>query len=360
MDDTANGNNFPQINMSNTKKEMLDVYRAMKGLVEAKDKELIDAEKTKKELEKKAALAAAETQAAQDPVHRIHDLRSSLNKELSSLAEKFEEELETYRKVQSAVQEKQKELKSVYDIEAAASDLAALIQAQQMKKEKFDQEVDLQKNEFDQEMTESRGNWVKEQTDRTAQLKEEKEQLKKQKEREESDYEYNLNREREQRRNQLEDELQTLQKEINQKKESFEHEVNSRDATLKAKETEVAQKEQESDELHKEVESFPSRLEAGVKKAVDETTARLTADFGKNEMLLKANFEGEKNVLLSKIESLEKLVQGQAEQISELSRRHEQAYEKVQDIANKAISSAHRDIISIPYGVKEKASDSKD
>ncbi len=71
------------------------------------------------------------------------------------------------------------------------------------------------------------------------------------------------------------------------------------------------------------------------KAVVNETTARLTADFEKNEALLKANFEGEKNVFLSKIESLEKFVQSQAEQISELSRKHEQAYEKVQDIANK-------------------------
>ena len=360
MDDTVNESAFPQINMSNTKKEMLDVYKDMKRLVEAKNKELIDAERAKKELEKKAALAAAETQATQDPIHRIHDLRSSLNKELSSLAEKFEEELETYRKVQSAVTEKQDELKNVYDIEAAASDLAALIQAQQVKKEKFDREMELQKDEFDQEMTESRERWTKEQADRAARLKEEKEELKKQKEREESDYEYNLNRDREQRRNQLEDELQALQKEITQKREAFEQDLSSRETTLKAGETEVAQKEKEFEKLSKEVESFPSRLEAGVKAAVDEATSRLTADFGKNEALLKANFEGEKNVLLSKIESLEKLVQGQAEQIAGLSRRQEQAYEKVQDIANKAISSAHRDIISIPYGVKDKPSDNKD
>ncbi len=360
MDDTADKNSLPQIDMSNTKKDMLDVYRDMKGLIETKSKELINAEKSKKEFEKKAALAAAETQATQDPVHRIHGLRSSLNKELSSLAEKVEEELETYRKVQSAVQEKQEELKSVYDIEAGASDLAALIQAQQMKKEKFDQDINLQKNKFDQEMAELRESWVKEQANRTTQQKEEKEQLKKQKEREEADYEYNLNRDREQRGNKLEDELQTLQKEINQKKETFEKEISSREAELKRKEIEAAQKEQEFDELSKEVKIFPSRLEAKVKAVVNETTARLTSDFEKNEALLRANFEGEKNVFLGKIESLENLVQSQTKQISELSRKHEQAYEKVQDIANKAISSAHRDIISIPYGAQQKPSDNKD
>ena len=66
-------------------------------------------------------------------------------------------------------------------------------------------------------------------------------------------------------------------------------------------------KKQEFDELSKEVENFSSRLEAKVKAVINETTARLTADFEKNEALLKANFEGEKNVLLSKIESLENL-----------------------------------------------------
>jgi GTPase involved in cell partitioning and DNA repair len=66
-------------------------------------------------------------------------------------------------------------------------------------------------------------------------------------------------------------------------------------------------KKQEFDELSKEVENFSSRLEAKVKAVVNEITARLTADFEKNEALLKANFEGEKNVLLSKIESLENL-----------------------------------------------------
>ena len=279
MKKTADGNSVPQINMTNTKKEMLDVYRDMKRLIEKKSKELIDAEKSKKELEKKAALAAAETQATQDPIRRIHDLRSSLNKELSSLADKFEEELETYHKVRSAVQEKQKELKNVYDIEAGASDLAALIQSQQMKKEEFDREMNLKKSEFDQKMAELRESWDKEQAKRTAQLKEEKEQLKKQKEREEADYEYNLNREREQRRNKLEDELQSLEKEIIQKRETFEQEISSRDTELKRKEIEVANKEQEFDELSKEVENFPSRLEAKIKKAVNETKAQLSADF---------------------------------------------------------------------------------
>ena len=96
-----------------------------------------------------------------------------------------------------------------------------------------------------------------------------------------------------------------------------------------------------------------------MKASIKDTPIRLTADFEKIEALLKATFEGGKNVLLSKIESLEGVVQSQAAQISELSRRNEQAYEKVQDIANKAVPSAHREIISLPYGTQQTKSDNK-
>ena len=60
-------------------------------------------------------------------------------------------------------------------------------------------------------------------------------------------------------------------------------------------------------------------------------------------------FEGEKNVLLSKIESLEKLVQAREVQIGELSKRNKQAYEKVRDIANRAVAAAKREYISVEW-----------
>jgi len=41
-------------------------------------------------------------------------------------------------------------------------------------------------------------------------------------------------------------------------------------------------------------------------------------------------------------------VKNQAAQIVDLVKGHERAYEKVQDIANRAISAAKREIISIP------------
>jgi uncharacterized coiled-coil protein SlyX len=100
--------------------------------------------------------------------------------------------------------------------------------------------------------------------------------------------------------------------------------------------------------LEKEVESFPTRLESNVQAAIDDTTKRLTADFEKAEALLKATNEGEKNVLSSKIEALEKMVAQQNAQIEQLSQKQELAYQKVQDIANRAVDAQKREIIAVP------------
>jgi hypothetical protein len=51
-------------------------------------------------------------------------------------------------------------------------------------------------------------------------------------------------------------------------------------------------------------------------------------------------FEGERNVLKARIEALQNTVQQQAEQITKLAQQQELAYEKVQNIAVRAIEGA--------------------
>jgi len=337
------------MSMTNTKKEMLEAYESVKSLIKAKEKELLDAEKTRKELEKKASLAAAEEQAAQDPVQRIHGLRSEIGKELATLAERLEEEISAYRKISLAVEEKQKELKTIYGVETAATDLAALIEAQQVRKKEFEEKMGVQKKDFDEEMREARDAWQKEKAIRAQGMKDEAEVLKKQRQREKEEFEYAFAREREQKRNALEDELKALEKEIAEKKSVFERDTKERDVLLQAREASVSEREKSMAALESEVEGFEKKLDHAVKTAIGETTARLQSDFQKQEALLKATFDGEKNVLTSKIETLERIVKAQEAQIEGLSQKHEQAYQKVQEIANRAVDASKREIIVPAY-----------
>ena len=339
---------LPAISMANTKKELLEAYEIAKKRFESQSKDLLDAEKARQRLEKKAAAATADAQAAQDPVKRLHDLRGAISRELGDLAERFEEEIETYRKIQSAIETKQMELDTIYDVETAASDLAALIEAQRAKKEQFDQESTAKKAAFETEMEELRNRWQREKNEHDRQIAEEKASLKKERQREKEEYEYAFAREKAQRKNALEDELAALEKEIAAKRSDFEASVQERTKALDSREEALAAREKEIDGLQKEVDGFPKRLDAAVQKAVADTTKQLTRDFESDKALMQARFDGEKNVLAGKIEALEKMAAAQAAQIADLSQKSEQAYEKVQDIANKAVSASRRESYSQP------------
>lgn len=334
---------LPAVSMANTKKELLDAYEEAKKRFDSLNKDLLDAEKARKRMEKQLATATADAQAAQDPIARLHDLRGALSRELGDLAERFEKEIETYRKVQTAIETKQAELKTIYEVEAAASDLAALIDAQRIKKEQFEQEMTAQKEAFESEMEGLRTQWQRDKADHERQVREQAEGLKIQRQREKEAYDYTFAREKEQRKNALTDELQALEKEIALKRSSFENEVQQRTAALDAREDGIATSEKELANLQKEVESFPKRSESAVQAAVAETTKRLTRDFESDKALIQARFDGEKNVLLGKIEALEKMAASQAALISDLSKKSELAYEKVQDIANRAVTAARRE-----------------
>jgi chromosome segregation ATPase len=339
---------LPNVSMTNTKKELLEAYKKAKAQFERLSKDLLNAEKARKQLEKKLAAATADSQAAQDPLKRLHDLRGAIGRELTSLAERFETEIETYRKIQSAIEAKKEELNTIYEVETAASDLAALIDAQRVKKEKFEQEMRHEKEAFEAEMEEIRTQWQREKADRNRSVKEQAEATEKQRQREKEEYEYTFERDKAQRKNALADELQALEKELVAKRSEFENESRNRTVELDTREEAIKGREKDIETLQKEVESFPKRIETSVQKAIADTTERLSSNFKSEKALMEARFEGERNVLIGKIEALEKVAASQGAQISDLAKKNELAYEKVQDIANRAVTSARRDTYPAP------------
>ena len=93
-------------------------------------------------------------------------------------------------------------------------------------------------------------------------------------------------------------------------------------------------------ELRKKVTAFPKESETAVAKAIKETTDRLNLEAKNREELVKKEFIGERNVLTTRIESLEKSVKEQNEQIAKLSQQLEKAYQQVQEIAVKTIEGS--------------------
>jgi hypothetical protein len=338
-----------KLSMTSTKQEMMEAYHGLLKQLEEKKEAELKPEKKLEEKKAKEVVQVANSLSAEGVGKEISSLKSEIGKMLTQIADKLEEEVNKFKAIQKAIELKEKELRELYEIEKSAMALAALIETQVQKRQLFEAEMAARKEELNQEIKSHRSEWAKEKSDYEAEIKERDLAEKKRREREKEEYEYTFKRQQQIAKDKFEEEKAKLEKEIQAKKEQMEGE-------LKGREKIIAEKEEELNELRKKAALFPKELEAAVSKAVKETIERLSLEAKNKEELLKKEFIGERNVLTTRIESLEKTVKEQSAQIASLSQLQEKAYQKVQDIAVKAIegSSSFKSLTSLQQLLSEQ------
>jgi hypothetical protein len=322
-----------KISMTNTKQEMLKAYnRLLKELQEKKEVEL-KPEKQLEEKKKKEVVQVADSLSSEGVVKGISNLKVEIGKMLTQISDKLDEEVNKFRGIQKAIAFKEKELEEVYGIERSAATFAALIESQNQKRLELESEMAMRREELKKEIETIRTDWYKEKKDHEARVKEQEAEEQKRRKREKEEFTYAFDREKQLAKEGFEDAKAKLERDITFKKEQMEREWVEREKA-------VAAREQELTELQNRVNTFPKEMEAAANKAVKETTDRLKGEAESREKLLQKEFDGERNVLNTKINSAEKTVKEQGEQVAKLSLQMEKAYQKVQDIAVKAIEGS--------------------
>jgi hypothetical protein len=339
-----------KLTLSNTKQEMLETYSAILKQLEAQRETELKPEKKLEEKKAKEVIQIAESMSSEGVSREISNLKIETSKTLAQISDRLEEEVNKFRAIQSAISLKEKELQELYEIEKSAVTLAALIESQNQKRQAFELEIAEKKEALSQEIEALRAQREQEKKEYEEEIKERDMTEKKRREREKDDYEYSFKREQKLTKDKFEDEKAKLEKEIQIKKEQMQSE-------LKEREKVVAEKEEELNELRKKVNAFPKELETAVAKTIKETTDRLNLEAKNREELVKKEFIGERNVLTTRIESLEKIVKEQSEQIAKFSQQLEKAYQQVQDIAVKTIegSSSIKSFANLQQWISEQA-----
>jgi len=316
-----------------TKQEMLDAYQAVVKQLDEKLAGELNPEKRLEEKKTEVAVKVAATLSPDGVDREIGNLKSDIGKMLAEVSAKLEEEVTKYRSIQKAIESKERELQELYGIEKAASTLAAMIESQNQKRREFAIELEEQKAELTQEIETTRDDWEKEKKQHEIEVKEREVIEKKAREREKEEFMYIFKRDQQSMRDQFNDEKSKLEKEIQIKKETSTKEFAEREKN-------IAEKEREFADLRNRVGAFPKELETTVAKAVLDATEKIKLEAKNREELLRKEFEGQKNVLSTRIESLERTVKEQADQNQKFSRQLETAYQKVQEIAEKAIEGS--------------------
>lgn len=318
------------------------MYNNLLKTLQTKAQTELKPEKAKAEREKQEVVQIADALTTHNVIKTVNELISETTKALSDIAVKLEGETERYNKLKKAIEIKEAELRELFEIEKSAFTMAALFEAQKQQRATFEDEMARRKELLDQEITQTKAGWETQKKLYTEELKEQKEQEEKRRRREKEEYEYKLAREREQKINALTDEIDKLERELREKREEFDKQTKAKEVELAEREQAVSEREKAMNDLQTKVDVFASELEGAVAKAVNEATAKISAEAAKNEQLLLKRFEGEKNVFQARIDAFEQAIATQKRQIERLTEQLEGAYGKVQDIAIRAVAGTSR------------------
>ena len=322
-----------KLSEKNTKQEMLEAYQLLaKQLEEKRAAELAPARRLEEKQTEEAVIVA--TAIESDGIDReIGNLKAQIGKMLADISDRLATEAARFRSIQKAVESKEHELKELYGIEKAAVSLAALIEAQNQKRLEFETNITAQREELQHEIDSKRVEWDEEKRAHEAEIKERDAAEKKAQDRSREDFNYGFRREQQAVKDKLNDEKTALDKEIKLKRETSEKEFAEREKALGERERELA-------ELRAKAVAFPKDLETAVNQAVKETTDRLKLEAKGREDLAQKQFEGERNVLAARNESLERANKDILAFNAKLAQQLEAAYQKVQDIAEKTVEGA--------------------
>ncbi len=322
-----------RLSMTNTKKELLDSYgEVVKRLLE-KEKAQLNPQKIVEEKQKKEAVDKVKEFSTEKVDNNISVLNNETAKLLDDLKLKLRKEINQYEEIQAAISVKESELKEIFEIEKSAHTLAALIETQNIKKENFEKEMSERTKNLFEEIEGIKKEWEKEKAEHEKAVAELKEEEQKKRKREKEEYEYNFNREKLLAKNKLEDELKIREVEGMDK-------LNAKEIEMAQREKEISDKEKEFNDLKTKFEKFDKEIKLAVDNAVKETIEKVEFENKNKEELLTKEYEGKENVFQTKILNLEKLVIEQEKKIEELSAKLDKAYQKVQDVAIKAIDGA--------------------
>ncbi len=324
-----------KISSTGTKNEILNAYNELLERIKQSKQDIPIAMQEKKSREETMAIVSDISD------EKIIQQISALKVEISTLLDKLEEgligEIRKLNKIKEASLLEEKRLNELYQINAEADSLAAILGAQKEKKQEFDNEMAEKRKMYETKL--------KELEDKHKELELE---LKKKREREEEEYQYNLQLTRKKEKDIYDQKKATLEKELNEKRITFENEIKSREQALKEAETELA-------DLRKKAESFSTELEKAVQNAIKETTAKLEKEYKFEAQLKLKEHEGEVKLKNIYIESLQAKIKDLEAQLKQALQKAESAEQNTKEITIKAIENSGQ--VKIVEKSKEESAD---
>lgn len=309
-----------ELTMKNTKQELYDAYMAQKKQLEARSAMKDDPVVAQENKRKAAVLVSA------DEVAEMDILSPGV--------------VQQYKDLREAIEVKKAALKDLYDIEAEASSLVALINAHKDKEQELRDKYKKLSDDLETEYQEKKS--LKENDLLELEIKKEEvlnmtasenkalvAELDKSRKREKEEYEYNLKRER-----------KIAEDKWNDEKAAKEKALAERESSIAETEAELAAKEEYIEDLERKVSEIPALIEAATNEGIKKGKADADKSNAFEVRSINQKNEYEQASLRDRVSRLESDLTASNAKNDVLQEKLDAAYAQMRELAAETVKSA--------------------
>lgn len=233
-----------------------------------------------------------------------------------------------YEDLKEAISIKKKDLNDLYEIEAKATSLAALINANKELKLKLDEEYTAKRAEMQEELDKIYADIVAAKEEVQTARKDEIAKATIERKREEEEYKYNLERKRKKENDAWEDEKATREKE-----------VAIREANAEALLAEAESKVEELQSLKEKVEQIPTLIAEAEARGQEAGEKAAGKEYGYKKTMYEKEKEYEIAKLQDKVEALTQAKEDAETKAWQLQEKLDEAYAKMNTLASDTVKA---------------------
>jgi hypothetical protein len=285
----------------------------------------------------KEVVSVASHFTAESIVKGLADLQLAFDRTIEEAANTLLAEASKLEQTRRAIEIETRHLNELSNITVAANALDILIQEGKDKAWTFEEWATQQREDLAQEVAAKRQAWQKEQEDHQSAVSEYEESLHKERELDEADFGYKTERQRKIEMDEYKATRRAREREIAETEREKQKQWSEREKA-------IAERSQERQEYRARVEAFSQELTGATPKARESAMQAASDEAQVKTDLFKKEIEANKRVRELEIQALEATVARQAEQVAALSAQLQEAVQRAQDLAARAISgAAHAD-----------------
>lgn len=303
-------------------------------LIQKKEREyqVATKEEEAEKVKNKQLLEVAKTYTIDNIVRGLADLQLDFGNIINSLSERLDREAGKLDQLQRAIAIETQNLQQLQQVRVVADALHLLRQEHQEKLRAIEHEISSQTEALEKEMAQDRKTWQQEQQAFETKIQEAQDLRQKQRQQEEADYTYELERQRKIDADHYEQEKRSLEQEIADQSQCKEKNWTEREQFL-------AKNQALFEDYRTQVEGFEEELKQAYIKAKEEAIQEVSREEKVKADLFEKEWEGTQQSYELKIASLEAIIQGQNEQIQEISVQLQEATRQAKDLAQLAFSN---------------------